>query len=392
MPTQPVHIPLVDLGEQYHHIKPEINAAIQRVLDRTHYILGPEVEALEHEMAAYCGTRHAVGVASGTDALELALRASGIGPGDEVITTALSFFATAQAIASVGARPVFVDVDPVTYAIDHTRIAAVVTPKTKALIPVHLYGHPVDMDGILSLAKAHRLLVIEDCAQAIGATWQGKRVGSFGAAGCLSFYPSKNLGAYGDGGMVVTSDAELTERLRMLRVHGSRDRVRHEALTSHSRLDELQAAILRAKLPHLDAWNAARQRHAQTYQRLLTEVGLAERLVLPQIRPEAEHVFHLYVVQCPQRDVVARQLIAQGIGVHIHYSIALPHEPAFASLGYRPGQFPVAEQVAGSILSLPLYPELRPSLIGAVVEQLAVALTELEGATKGDHCETKHRA
>lgn len=366
-----MQIPLVDLTAQYRRIKPELDAAIQRVLDRGQFILGPEVEALEREIAGYCGTRHAISVASGTDALELSLRACHIGPGDEVVTTALSFFATAQTIASVGATPVFVDIDPVTYTIDVSRLAAAITPKTKAIIPAHLYGHPAEMDEIGRLAARHRLLVIEDCAQAIGATDRGRKVGSFGAAGCLSFYPSKNLGAYGDGGMVVTSDAQLAERLRMLRVHGSRDRIRHDVISRNSRLDELQAAVLRVKLPHLEDWNAARRRHAQTYDRLLTQAGLSDQLVLPRTQEGAGHVFHLYAVQCPQRDVLVKRLIERGIGVQIHYALTLPQEPAFASLGYRQGQFPVAERLAASVLSLPLYPELSEEHIRAVVQGLS---------------------
>ncbi|MBI4323040.1 MAG: DegT/DnrJ/EryC1/StrS family aminotransferase [Candidatus Omnitrophica bacterium] len=367
-------IPLVDLTAQYRRLKPELDAAIQRVLDRGQFILGPEVEALERDVAAYCGTSQAVAVASGTDALELTLRACGIGPGDEVVTTALSFFATAQTIASVGATPVFVDIDPVTYTLDPAQVDAAISSRTKAIVPVHLYGHPADLDALLRIAQARRLAVIEDCAQAIGAALGGRRVGSFGLAGCLSFYPSKNLGAYGDGGMVVTSDAQLAERLRILRMHGSRDRIRHDVISRNSRLDELQAAILRVKLPHLEDWNAARRRHAQTYTRLLTQAGLADRLALPQARAEAGHVFHLYVVRCQDRDRVAGQLMERGIGVQSHYTIALPHEPAFASLAHRRGQFPVAEQAADTVLSLPMYPELSEEHLRTVVQSLSEVL------------------
>ncbi len=372
-----MQIPLVDLTAQYRRLKPELDAAIQRVLDRAQFILGPEVAALEREVAAYCGTSQAVAVASGTDALELTLRACGIGPGDEVITTALSFFATAQTIASVGATPVFVDIDPVTYTLDPAKVDAAISSRTKAIVPVHLYGHPADLDALLRIAQARRLAVIEDCAQAIGAALGGRRVGSFGLAGCLSFYPSKNLGAYGDGGMVVTSDTQLAERLRMLRVHGSRDRIRHDVISRNSRLDELQAAVLRVKLPHLEDWNAARRRHAQTYDRLLTQAGLSDQLVLPRTQEGAGHVFHLYAVQCPQRDVLVKRLIERGIGVQIHYALTLPQEPAFASLGYRQGQFPVAERLAASVLSLPLYPELSEEHIRVVVQILSEILRGL---------------
>ena len=372
-----MQIPLVDLTAQYRRLKPELDAAIQRVLDRAQFILGPEVAALEREVAAYCGTSQAVAVASGTDALELTLRACGIGPGDEVITTALSFFATAQTIASVGATPVFVDIDPVTYTLDPAKVDAAISSRTKAIVPVHLYGHPADLDALLRIAQARRLAVIEDCAQAIGAALGGRRVGSFGLAGCLSFYPSKNLGAYGDGGMVVTSDGQLAERLRVLRMHGSRDRIRHDVISRNSRLDELQAAVLRVKLPHLEDWNAARRRHAQTYDRLLTQAGLSDQLVLPRTQEGAGHVFHLYAVQCPQRDVLVKRLIERGIGVQIHYALTLPQEPAFASLGYRQGQFPVAERLAASVLSLPLYPELSEEHIRVVVQILSEILRGL---------------
>jgi len=360
---------LVDLQAQYRRLKPEIDAAIQRVLDRAEFILGPEVKALERELAAYCQTAHAVAVASGTDALELALRACRVGPGNEVITSAFSFFASAETIATLGVRPVFVDIDPVTYTIDPALIERAVTTRTKAIVPVHLFGHPCDMDAILPIARAHRLKIIEDCAQAIGASVGQRRVGSFGDAGALSFYPSKNLGAYGDGGMVVTTDASIAERVRLLRYHGSRDRVIHETIATNSRLDELQAAILRVKLPYLEAWIQARRRHAQTYRRLLVQAGLDE-LIVPQERPGARHVFHLLVIRCPKRDALYERLVNQGVGVQIHYSLALPFEPAFASLGYKPGQFPAAERVAREVLSLPLYPELAPELIETVVSHL----------------------
>ena len=362
-------IPLVDLGGQYQRIKPEIDAAIQRVLDRAQYVLGPEVEALEQELAAYCGTAHAVAVASGTDALELSLRACGIGSGDEVITTALSFFATAETIAAVGARPVFADIDPMTYTVDARLIERAITPRTKAVVPVHLYGHPCEMEAILSIAQAHRLKVIEDCAQAIGAAWRGRRVGSFGAAGAFSFYPSKNLGAYGDGGAVVTDDPILADQIRMLRFHGSRDRVRHELIARNSRLDEVQAAILRVKLKYLEQWNDARRAHAETYRQTVAQFQVTG-LTLPQERPEARHVFHLYPVRVPRRAEFRRALSQQGISTQIHYEIPLHLEPVFASLGYRAGAFPHAERVTEEIVSLPMYPELTPELVEDVVREI----------------------
>lgn len=365
-------IPLVDLTAQYHRIKPEIDAAIQRVVTSGQFILGPEVEALEREVAAYCGTAHAVGVASGTDGLELTLRACGIGPGDEVVTSALSFFATAEVIALLGATPVFVDVDPGTLTLDTVQVAAKLTPRTKAILPVHLYGHPCDLEALGTIAVRHRLALIEDCAQAIGATDRGRRVGGFGTAGCLSFFPSKNLGAYGDGGMVVTNDQALAESLRRLRVHGSRQRYHHDRLGTNSRLDELQAAVLRAKLPHLEAWNEARRAHAATYRRLITERGLRE-IRLPEERPGCTPVYHLFVIRSRRRDRYAAALSQQGIGVQVTYPLALPHQPALAFLGHRVGEFPVAEQATAEVLSLPLYPELTEDMIETVIAALASA-------------------
>lgn len=365
-------IPLIDLVAQYQGIKPEIDAAIQRVVSQGQFILGPEVKALEQELAAYCGAAHAVGVASGTDALELTLRACGIGPGDEVITTALSFFATAEVTALVGARPVFVDIDPATLTIDPAQVAAKVSPRTKAILPVHLYGHPCDMDALMPLAASRNLLVIEDCAQAIGAEVRGRKVGSFGAAGCFSFFPSKNLGAYGDGGMVVTNDQALAESLRRLRVHGSRQRYHHDRLGTNSRLDELQAAILRAKLPHLEAWTEARRTHAQTYRRLITAHGLGG-LTLPSERPDCRHVYHLYVIRSARRNHLVTALTQAGIGTQVTYPLALPHQPALAFLGHPVGEFPVAEQATAEVLSLPLYPELTEEMIETVVTALASA-------------------
>jgi len=364
-------IPLVDLTAQYRRLKPELDAAIQRVLDRGQFILGPEVEALEREIAGYCGTRQAVAVASGTDALELSLRACGIGPGDEVITTAFSFFATAEAILTVGATPVFVDIDPATYTLDPAQIEAALGPKTKAILPVHLYGHPCRMEAIMRLATQHRLRVIEDCAQAIGAADRGRRVGSFGVAGCLSFFPSKNLGAYGDGGMVVTSDAKLEARIRLLRTHGSRAGYLHAVLGKNSRLDELQAAILRVKLPHVEAWNQARRRHAQTYRRLIEHAGLGDHVVLPQVQPDCAHVYHLYVVRCRQRDAVMEGLKRRGIGAQVYYPTLIPHQEALKTLPLRSRSFPVAAQIAAEVLALPMYPELSEEHIRTVVQSLS---------------------
>ncbi len=368
-----IRIPLVDLVAQYRSIQSDIDGAIQRVLFRGQFILGPEVEAFEQEMATYCQTASAVSVASGTDALELTLRACGIGPGDEVLTTALSFFATAEAIAAVGARPVFVDVEPVAYALDVAQLAAKVTPRTKAIIPVHLYGHPCALEEIQALATRHNLLVIEDCAQAIGARYRGKPVGSFGVAGCFSFYPSKNLGAYGDAGMVVTRDRQLAERIRLWRAHGAADNRTHRLVAKVSRLDELQAAILRAKLPHLEAWNQARRQHAQRYRQFLSDARVTE-VTVPVEKPDCVSVYHVFVIRCRRRDAVLESLLEQGIGAQVHYMMALPFQPALSFLGHRPGEFPVSEQITREIISLPLYPELTDAQARDVVAALQRAL------------------
>ncbi len=366
------NIPLIDLRAQYQSIKNEIDAAIQRVLDSGQFVLGPEVEALEREIAAYCGTQHAVAVASGTDALELSLRACGIKPGDEVLTTAYSFIATAEAIVAVGARPVFVDIELATYNLDPAQLEARITHKTKAILPVHLYGHPCDLDAVLKLAKTHKLKVIEDCAQAIGARYRGRRVGSFGDAAALSFFPSKNLGAYGDGGMVVTNDQKLAEQVKLLRVHGSRQRYQHEALGTNSRLDALQAAILRVKLRHLDAWTKTRRAHASTYTERLTQANIPG-LVLPQEREDCEHVYHLYCIRAKHRDELQQSLAKQGIATQIAYPSPLPVQPALTPyLSGRPS-YPNAAAASRSILALPLYPELTPELIDTITHAVADA-------------------
>ena len=366
-------IPLIDLKAQYRAIRTEVDHAIRRVLSRGQFILGPEGEALERDVAADCGAAQGVGLASGTDALELSLRACGVGPGDEVITTALSFVATASAIAALGARPVFVDVDPVTCTLQPAQVQAAITRRTKAIVPVHLYGQPCDMGALTALAQRRAIPLIEDCAQAIGAKYRGQRVGSFGRAAAISFYPSKNLGAYGDGGMVVTSDAKLAEAIRQLRIHGSRDRVRHDAVSRNSRLDELQAAILRVKLRRLDAWNAARRTRAHAYRAALTAHAL-DGVLLPQERPDRSHVYHVYAIRVPRRDAVRQSLTRQGIGTQVHYEIPLHLEPCFASLGYRRGAFPIAERIADEVLSLPMYPELTDGAIARVASAVAQAI------------------
>ena len=372
MPPQP--IPLLDLTAQYHALKPQLDAAMQRVCASGQFILGPEVEALEQEVAASCGTSCAVAVASGTDALELSLRACGIGRGDEVLTTAFSFFATVEAILSVGATPVFVDIDPATYTLSPSAVDARLTPRTKALLPVHLYGHPCAMELLLAIARRHRLKVIEDCAQAIGARVGGRRVGSFGDAGCLSFYPTKNLGAYGDGGMVVTNDRAVAEQIRLLRAHGSRERYTHVALGRNSRLDELQAAILRVKLRCLDQWNEARRCHAQAYTEGFTRAGLDD-VVVPQEAPGCAHAYHLYTIRLPDRQRIQDALAREGIATQVAYPSILPAQPALASMGFSAKEFPAATAAASGVLSLPMFPELTAEQIERVVGTVARELS-----------------
>ncbi|MFZ4849483.1 MAG: DegT/DnrJ/EryC1/StrS family aminotransferase [Caldilinea sp.] len=362
-------VPLVDLSAQYAAIGPEIDAAIRSVVERAAFIMGPEVQAFETEFAAFCATRHAVGVASGTAALELTLRACQIGAGDEVITSAHTFIATAEAISATGARPVFADIDPVTYTLDPEAVAAAVTPATRAILPVHIYGQPAHMDRLLAIAARHDLVVVEDAAQAHGARWHGRPVGSLGHAACFSFYPGKNLGAYGDAGAITTDDPQLAAEVALLRNHGRRSKYLHEIKGYGERLDTLQAAVLRAKLPHLPTWTAARQRLAARYSERLAP--LAERLTLPGVNPAAEAVWHLYVVRTQPRDALLDSLQQSGIGAGIHYPTPLHLQPAYADLGYRRGDLPVTERVAESCLSLPLYPEMTEAQQDAVVAAIA---------------------
>jgi dTDP-4-amino-4,6-dideoxygalactose transaminase len=333
------------------------------------FILGPEVEACEREVAEYCGVRHAVGVSSGTDALLVALMALGIGPGNEVIAPAYSFFATAGVIARLGAVPVFVDIDPVTYAIDPGACARAVTPRTRAILPVHLFGRCADMTALETVAARHGVPMVEDAAQAIGATFGGRRAGALGRMGCFSFFPSKNLGAFGDGGMVTTDDDALAERLRTLRVHGAKPKYHHAMVGGNFRLDALQAAVVRVKLRHLDRWAAQRRANAALYDRLLSDLPAV-------VRPEAceGHVFNQYVVRLPERDRVMDSLRQQGIGCEVYYPVPLHRQECFAASGYGPDSLPVSEQAARETLALPIYPELTPAQIDAVVAALRVAL------------------
>lgn len=357
-------IPLVDLKAQYATIRNEVDAAMQRVLDSTAFILGPEVRVFEEAFAAYCGAAHCVGLSSGTAALELALRALGVGPGDEVITVAHTFIATAEAISAVGATPIFVDVDPCTYTLAPAALEGAITAQTRAVIPVHLYGLPADMARINAIAEAYRLPVIEDAAQAHGAELGGTRVGTLGTMACFSFYPGKNLGAYGDAGALTTNDPALAESVRLLRNHGRREKYLHEVIGFGERLDTLQAAVLQAKLPHLPAWTEARRQLAQRYSEGLA--GLS--LVLPAFAPEANPVWHLYVVRTERRDALLDWLKTNGVEAGVHYPVPLHLQSAYAHLGYGPGAFPVTEEVARTCLSLPIYPEMTAEQQDRVID------------------------
>lgn len=360
-------IPPFDLKRQIAALKLEIEAAMAGVFERGVFILGAEVAAFEEEFAAYCGVTHAVGVGSGTEALHLALRACDIGPGDEVITVAHTAVATVAAIELAGARPVLVDIEPHRATLDPARLEAAITPRTRAVIPVHLYGCPADMAPILEIARQHHLRVIEDCAQAHGATYQGKRTGCWGDLAAFSFYPTKNLGAFGDGGAVVTDNPALAERLRLLREYGWAERYVSAIKGLNSRLDALQAAILRLKLRHLEAWNNRRRTLAQRYTALLQNSGLQ----LPFDPPDGTHVYHLYVIRTPHREALRAFLSARGIGTLIHYPVPVHLQPAYADLGYGPGTLPETEAAAAQVLSLPLYPELYEDEVAAVCAAIA---------------------
>jgi dTDP-4-amino-4,6-dideoxygalactose transaminase len=364
MHTQPLQVPFVDLASQYRSIAAEIDEAVSRVIRETDFILGREVALFEEEFASFCQAKWAVGVDSGTSALELALRAYEIGPGDEVITAANSFIASALAISHAGATPVLVDVDADTHTIDVAAIEKAITLRTKAIIPVHLYGHPADMDAIMNLAERRGLIVIEDACQAHGARYKGKTAGSLGHAAAFSFYPGKNLGAYGDGGAVVTNDEAIAKSLRMLRNYGQREKYQHMFRGYNRRLDTLQAAVLRIKLKHLEEWNDARRQHAKNYGRLLGQTGIG----VPRAAGYSDSVWHLYVIQTDQRDALKEYLASCGIGVGIHYPIPIHLQPAYRDLGYRQGDFPVTERCACRILSLPMYAELTPEIVNRVAE------------------------
>lgn len=361
-------VPQLDLTAQYAAIGGEIRTAIERVLASQQFVLGSEGAVLEQEIAALCSVAHGVGVASGTDALILALRACGVRAGDDVLLPPFTFVATGSAVSALGAKPVFADIRPETYNLDAAELERRVTPRTRAIVVVHLYGLAADMDPILAFAKARKLPVIEDNAQAIGASYKGRRMGSFGDVACLSFYPTKNLGAYGDGGMVVSNSAELAARIRTLRNHGQTGKYQSSEPGWNSRLDEIQAAILRVKLKHLSDWQRARRSNAAEYTRLLQQMPG----VMPPLEPEGlEHVYHQYTIRTEQRDALQQHLALRKIGSTIYYPHPLHVQPLYASLAYKAGDFPHAERAAKEVLSLPMYPELRKEQIARVVEAMA---------------------
>jgi dTDP-4-amino-4,6-dideoxygalactose transaminase len=374
-------IPLVDLRAQYHSIQSEVLAAVADVFEGMHLTLGPQVRAFEEEFAAYSGAKYGVGVSNGTDALVVALRALGIGPGDEVVTVANSFIATVEAIALVGSTPVFVDVFPDTYTMDWRALEAATTERTRAIIPVHLFGQPADMQPILAFARARGLRVIEDASQAHGASYQGQRVGSFSDIACFSLYCSKNLGAYGEAGICLTDDEALAQAMALIRSHGAHERYYHEIIGSNVRMDEIQAAILRVKLPRLEEWNARRRAHAEVYNEHLRCVVRST----PAVQAGATHVYYVYVVEVEHRDEVQAALQAEGIATGVHYPVPLHLQPACAQYGYQPGDFPVTEAAAQRILSLPMYAELTAGQIErvatAVRQSVAVPVAATSAAT-----------
>src|SRR4051812_6379439 len=360
-------IPFLDLKAQYRQMKPEIDAAVMRAIDSTQFVLGPEVAAFEERFASHCNARHCLAVNSGTSALHLALLAAGVGPGDEVITVSMTFVATTAAILYSGARPVFVDVDPVTWTMDPSLIEAAITPRTKAILPVHLHGLMADMDAIMEIARRHDLVVIEDAAQAHGAEYKGRRAGSIGDLGCFSFYPGKNLGAYGEGGAVVTSQPELARRISLLRDWGQESKYNHVVHGYNYRMDGIQGAVLNVKMNHIEAWTEARRSVASYYDRLLEK----HRCTRPVPPAHCRHVYHVYAVCLARRQEAETGLRAAGIGFGIHYPVPVHLQAAYASLGYGAGDFPITESLARQLLSLPIYPEFQP-------EQALDVVTELE--------------
>jgi dTDP-4-amino-4,6-dideoxygalactose transaminase len=359
-------VPFVDLKAQYHTIQKEIDVAIARVLETSQFVLGQEVSSFEEEFAAYCQACYGVGVNSGTSALHLALLAAGLGPGDEVVTIPFTFVATVAAVCYTGAKPVFVDIEPESFTMDVTQIEKAINKRTKAILPVHLYGQPADMDPILDIARRHKVKVIEDAAQAHGAEYKGKRVGSLGDLGCFSFYPGKNLGAYGEGGMIVTNNPEYARTVRMLRDWGQERKYYHDLKGYNYRLEGMQGAILRVKLRHLEAWIEARRKHAAQYNETLPDRGVQ----IPKEMPYARHVYHIYGIRTPQREGLQGSLNGKGIQTGIHYPIPVHLQKAYADLGYRNGDFPHSEQAANEVLSLPMFAELTKAQISSVVREI----------------------
>jgi len=377
MKPELMKVPLLDLQAQYHPLRDEILAALTRVSDSQRFIMGPEIAALEQELAGMLGVEHAIAVSSGTDALVAALMTLDIGPGDEVITSPYSFFATAGAIVRLGARPVFVDIDPSSFNIDPSRIETALTPRTKAIVPVHLFGLSADLDPILEAASRSGVPVIEDAAQAIGAQYKTRTIGAIGTVGCFSFFPSKNLGAFGDAGLITTNDGTLATRARLMRVHGMEPKYVHRLVGGNFRMDELQAAVLRVKAPHLAAWTEARRLNAARYIRLFNEAGLGDRLTVPVEPPGYRHIFNQFVIRTADRDGLKRHLDARGIGNEIYYPVPFHLQPCFANLGYRVGDFPHAERAANESLAIPIYGELtveqQQAVVGAIAEHVQVS-------------------
>ena len=363
-------VPLLDLKAQFQEIREEVTRAVLGVLESQRFIFGPEVEALEKEVAAYCGAAHAVGVSSGTDAILVTLMALGVGPGDEVVTSPFTFFATAGSIHRLGARPVFADIRPDTYNLDPKKLETVLTERTKAVLPVHLFGHCAQIDRIREITDPRGIPVLEDAAQAIGASWKGKKAGTLGHAGCFSFFPSKNLGGIGDGGMVVSTDAELAGKVRLLRHHGQIDAYRHGYVGGNFRLDALQAAALRVKLRRLDEWSAARAEHAGWYAGEIEREGLGEFLTPPEVLSGAGHVYNQFTLRARNRDALREHLQREGVGHAVYYPLPLHLQPCFSYLGYKEGDFPLAEQACREVISLPVYPELTQSQMERVMEAL----------------------
>jgi len=361
-----ITVPFGDLRREYRSLQTEIDQSARRVMERGWFVLGQEVVQFEREFAAYLGLKHAVGVASGTEAIQLALMAAGVGTGDEVITPANTCVPTVAGITSTGARPVLVDIDSSSFNIDPAKIEEAITPRTKAILPVHLYGQAADMDSILEIANHHKVAVIEDAAQAHGATFRDRKLGAFGLAGCFSFYPSKNLGAFGDGGAVVTNDTEIDARLRRLRNYGEERRYHHTAKGINSRLDEIQAAILRAKLPYLDRWNDRRREIARIYNREINN----KAVIKPEEMEYGRSNYHLYVIRCARRDKLQDHLAERGVTTLIHYPVPIHLQPAFSDLGKVVGDFPVTEECAGEVLSLPIFPELTDEEIHQVAQSV----------------------